>query len=640
MPVRWTLLFLALLLSAAPSAAQDRRLVEVQFTPTERAQLALWIESADGERFETLRLTESLAYRGIGNRPGASTMNSGFRWPYGRREGALPVWAHRRLAAGQSPFPRVIFQDRRSEGLASRTSADHSRDEHFCLSFAASLSSREALDAVSCASVFNSDKGRYVTDADVASGYSEPLEDLSAGIARGRMEPLLRWSPYPPRRDVTRCVGGACFDHTDVGRFRADALAAMPELDAVTMATPAGGVPQNIVFEVPESWPDGDYTVSVEIAREGDYNATFDDSAYPTPTLPAGAWDTWAISYGYPFRGQPSVVFSIPFRIGGGGSYATRDPVGFGSVSGTGPDAGDIRPMSDAITDDPVGAPGSGADRLGLSEDGRRLRVVTVGGSPVDPPVECDPADPDPPAACCAMGHPNCDPTDPPDPPDPPCEGALICFCATDNLPPEPVEDLQFLEFSDESGAHHFAHLSFRVPHDDGDAISRYEVRVGTSPIVDEESFFRALPAKEAVLDSIELMVPTDGEAGELVELDVGGLSPQTQYYIGVRARDACDDASPLVVAEVTTTPIHFTTVSPCFVATAAWGSPMAREIRSLRRFRDRHLRTNLPGRAFVALYEQVGPHLADVIRVDAGRRRVAREILAPFVWLARAMDE
>jgi hypothetical protein len=48
-------------------------------------------------------------------------MNSGYHWPYGRREGVLPIWAHRRAAApGAGQFPRVIFQNR-AEGYASRT---------------------------------------------------------------------------------------------------------------------------------------------------------------------------------------------------------------------------------------------------------------------------------------------------------------------------------------------------------------------------------------------------------------------------------------------------------------------------------------------------------------------------------------
>ena len=136
---------------------------------TERAQIAIWVEDAEGTFLETVALTSSVALRGVGNRPGALQMNSGFRWPYGRREGMLPVWAHRRASApGAELFPMVIFQDRSSEGFASRTSVDASPDSYFCLSFDQDTTTREALDAVTCASVFNSDKGRFVTSDDVA----------------------------------------------------------------------------------------------------------------------------------------------------------------------------------------------------------------------------------------------------------------------------------------------------------------------------------------------------------------------------------------------------------------------------------------------------------------------------------------
>src|SRR4051812_13952140 len=112
------------------------RVLELQYTPTSRAQIAIWLEDGDGTFLSTVRLTEAVARRGIGNRPGASQMNSGFRWPYGRREGALPVWATRRAAAPDAKqFHRVIFQDRKSEGLASRTADDFSVDNYYCLSF-------------------------------------------------------------------------------------------------------------------------------------------------------------------------------------------------------------------------------------------------------------------------------------------------------------------------------------------------------------------------------------------------------------------------------------------------------------------------------------------------------------------------
>ena len=162
------------------AAQGGERLLEFHFTLTKRAQIAIWIEDAGGGFMDTVALTSSVALRGVGNRPGALQMNSGFRWPYGRREGILPVWGHRRAnAPGAELFPLVIFQDRTSEGFASRTTVDASPDSYFCLSFDQTTTTREALDAVTCASVFNSDKGRFATDDDVRNGYAEPFVESS-----------------------------------------------------------------------------------------------------------------------------------------------------------------------------------------------------------------------------------------------------------------------------------------------------------------------------------------------------------------------------------------------------------------------------------------------------------------------------
>lgn len=586
-----TLAGVALALLATPlrsAVAQEPRVLEVELTPARRAQLAVWVERADGAYVRTLGLTQAVALRGIGNRPGASQMNSGFRWPYGRREGVLPVWAHRRASApGAIPFRRVIFQNRSSEGWASRSSNDFSRDEYFCLSFNRSASERDALDAVTCPSVFNSDKGRYATAQDVSNGYSEPFE-VSAGS--GTMMPLSLESLYPPRRDLERCATGACYDHADVAAFAEDARRAMPEIDAVTMATPPGGRPTNIMFTVPDEWENGDYVLWVEVNTEGDYNSEWGPGRFPTPRDPSGAWDIWAMDYGYPYRGQPSVVWRIPFQLGHGATIASvSEPHGYGSIDGL--EGGVTHAMDASITDDPAGAPGSGADRLMLGSGPHRVQVRVVG-----------------PEVC------------------------------TDNTAPGAVEQLAVDEYRERHWAHRWATLRFVAPADDS-GIARYDVRVSTEPIVDEESFQRALQVQAASLESEALVIPTRAAAGEVIELDFGGLSPERRYYLAVRAVDVCNLGGPLVTVEFTTPPIEFTTVSPCFVATAAWGSPMADEIGALRRLRDRHLRTNLLGRALVRAYEHLGPSLAEVIRHDDDRRAVARGLLGPVVALARWLE-
>ena len=72
------------------------RAIALNFTATERAQIAIWIEKADGTFMGTVGLTQAVSVRGIGNRPGATQMNSGYHWPYGRREGVLHAVKSRR----------------------------------------------------------------------------------------------------------------------------------------------------------------------------------------------------------------------------------------------------------------------------------------------------------------------------------------------------------------------------------------------------------------------------------------------------------------------------------------------------------------------------------------------------------------
>lgn len=573
--------------------ASAQRVIDIEYTPTRRAQIAVWIASEDGTYLRTLALTQSVALYGIGNRPGALQMNSGFRWPYGRREGALPVWAHARAAApGAVPFRRVIFQDRLSEGHASRSASDFSRDDYFCLSFNAANSQRNALDAVTCASVFNSDKGRYVTQADVDEGYREPAESapqVQAPYALG-LDSL-----YPPRRDVRRCTTPGCYDHADVDLYNADARRVMPEIDAVTTATPPGDVPQHLMFSVPEDWTSGTYYVFLEINVEGDYAPEWGPEQYPTPRSDTGLlseqWDYWAMNYGYPYRGQPSVVYRVPVRIGASEVVTEDAPFGYGSLEGRGPDGGAITPLDESIVDDPVMLPGSGADRLRLEDDGTRIRVRAQAAE----------------------------------------------ACAT-NRAPEAIQGLEVSQYHERRDAHRYAHLSFVAPADD-DGVVAYEVRFSDEAITDVASFLRARPANAASMEIEALQLPVNVPAGESIEVDLGGLSFERHYWFAVRAVDACNAASEIAVTEYTTPAIQFTTVSPCFVATAAYGTPMADEIGVLRRFRDRHLRTSPIGQALVDAYYAVGPDLAAAIAQDDGRREAVRTLLSPVVALARWLD-
>jgi hypothetical protein len=418
------------------------------------------------------------------------------------------------------------------------------------------------------------------------------------------MRPLPLISLYPPRRDFMAtctpdadpiCRSGAvrsCLDFTDVAGYGGvvtgypgydassgatpqkglgyaeAARAAMPDIDAVTMATPPADVAQAVMYSVPDGWPSGDYVAWLEINTEGDYNGVFNDGTFPTPRV--GPWDGWAMDTGYAYRGQPSVVFSVPFSLAASGMATAVDPTGYGSVDGLGSDAAMMHAMDASITDDPAANPGSGVDRLRLPPGASYRLQVEVRDEE---------------------------------------------FCKNQSLPGLPGA-LAAEPAADSKHSHQWARLRYNVP-SSGLPIAKYEVRYSAATISadDPASFLRGLPALAASEAMEALMVPVSGEAGSPVEVDFGGLAPSTHYWIAVRAVDVCNRAGPHAVAEVTTTQINYTKLSgPCFIATAAWGSALEPTVAAMRRARNQLL-AEVPLFAVAAdLYGRSGPAAAGVL--------------------------
>ncbi len=337
------LLGLSLALSPGTTAAEQCQVVDVDFVPAElsggpmrsQLQIVAWIEDPAGNFIETIFITRQVGTYGLGNRPGRFDFNSGPMWPYGRRVTVFPVWAHRYDAAratakppyNHPPFPDVIFQNGDDSNL-SHPFNQSSRDLHYCRPLMRSEPAWGNADAGTCASSVFTDKGILGTGT----------------------------SLYPPRADIVKTAP----DHMSVDQY--DDL---NPFDAISGATPPNGSPSVLSWAIPSGFPVGDYVMWVEVAREFDHNATYSVAQYPAP--PGIPW----AEYGEPYRGQPSVLYKVPFTIGTSETMAsTAMYAGYGDPNGN---DGLVRPPDATITIDVVG---SGAQRLAMAPGGYRVRVT------------------------------------------------------------------------------------------------------------------------------------------------------------------------------------------------------------------------------------------------------------------------
>jgi hypothetical protein len=72
-----------------------------------------------------------------------------------------------------------------------------------------------------------------------------------------------------------------------------------------------------------------------------------------------------------------------------------------------------------------------------------------------------------------------------------------------------------------------------------------------------------------------------------------------------------------------------------CFIAAAAYGTPMAGQVEILRQFRDEYLLINPLGQALVDLYYRVSPPLAEFITEHPSLKAIVRVGLLPAVAMS-----
>ena len=136
---------------------------------------------------------------------------------------------------------------------------------------------------------------------------------------------------------------------------------------------------------------------------------------------------------------------------------------------------------------------------------------------------------------------------------------------------------------------------------------------------------------------------PGDYECEIRDEVSVEAL-PHDGYRFNGWSGDASGTSNPLTITVDSDKSItaHFREIEqqevsdgakgPCFIATAAYGSPLHPHVKMLRDFRDKYLLPTDSGRAFVSLYYKYSPFFAELITKYKILKVVVRIQLLPLV--------
>ncbi|MBB5347359.1 hypothetical protein JWG42_11490 [Desulfoprunum benzoelyticum] len=125
----------------------------------------------------------------------------------------------------------------------------------------------------------------------------------------------------------------------------------------------------------------------------------------------------------------------------------------------------------------------------------------------------------------------------------------------------------------------------------------------------------------------------SDGSGVGTFGSNIVEITPNTRYY--VRAYAVLSDETVIYGNE-----LSFETSDACFIATAAYGSVLDAHVVVLRNFRDRYLRGNALGQAFIDRYYRFSPKIAEVIERNAVLKQVVRVGLWPWVAFSYLMLE
>ncbi len=128
-----------------------------------------------------------------------------------------------------------------------------------------------------------------------------------------------------------------------------------------------------------------------------------------------------------------------------------------------------------------------------------------------------------------------------------------------------------------------------------------------------------------------------DGNLNRYIDSD---LDPATPYAYRLKAVNYGGESTYSNEADATTWAINDAGdsgggSSGCFIATAAFGSPMDRHVQILRTFRDHYLMPFTAGQAVVKFYYKTSPPIARIISENSSLRWLTRLSLLPAIGLS-----
>jgi len=158
--------------------------------------------------------------------------------------------------------------------------------------------------------------------------------------------------------------------------------------------------------------------------------------------------------------------------------------------------------------------------------------------------------------------------------------------------------------------------------------------------------FFRVQPG-ETYPEPFQSLVPGSDISWSVADPEIGtitedgwftGLKKGTTRVILLVDGKTVDSSGPIQVRSLFNSESELEGKGGCFIATAAFGSPMEPHVEILKELRDRYLLTNTTGRLFVDQYYRHSPSAAAFIKKNSFVKPLIRMLLFPLVALSYLM--